>query len=54
MTQPKYRFPSGTNTMGWPEHDTKKHGPGTAWPGGSAVPGPQLFSLQCRHRTRHG
>jgi hypothetical protein len=24
-----YRWPFGTNTMGRPRHDTKKHGPGT-------------------------
>jgi hypothetical protein len=28
-----YRWPFGTNTMGRPRHDTKKHGPGTTRPG---------------------
>jgi hypothetical protein len=32
----------GTNTMGRPEYDTKKHGPGPARSGGSVVFGPQL------------
>jgi hypothetical protein len=27
-----YRWPFGTNTMGQPSHDMKKHGPGTIWP----------------------
>jgi hypothetical protein len=28
----QYRWPNGTNTVGRPRHDTKKHGPGTARP----------------------
>ena len=35
-----YRFQSGTNTMDWPEHDTKKHDSDTTRSGGSVVPGP--------------
>ena len=43
-----YRFSSGTNTMSRPKHNTKKHGPGVARPGASAVLG-HNFNPQCRH-----
>jgi len=48
-----YKFPFGTNTMGRSEHDTKKHGLGTARPDGSVMPGPQLRPV-VPVRVRHG
>jgi hypothetical protein len=43
-----YRWPNGTNTVGRPGHDTKKHGPGMArHVPFSASAGHGLYTVSC-------